>query len=346
MKLLVISLLLTGMPSSPPLGQQPAPPLKDLLTDREFERYRKTSNYKDRINFFRKTFATRSDLLQQFVRRDEGKKVADVLYQLRSLAQHLAKGSPRQVREKDLRSKEVKRLEISLRKLIDRIKDFRSVVTVENRDQFDLTAQALEDLRRTLLKQMFGDVLARHKAPLAWNLIPGSIADMSQMVHRPTPQRTGGRWMSGDRFTQAEYRSIQENQKLEKRVEVFLEIAESRLNEIRRRRLNQEWKEDEENSLEFYTYWDMVHAYLSSLNSMMINIDEKATHKTASKDELRRSLEKIDKKIGKFPSRLKPIEKLAVELQDEILYREILKAQEATVVVQKGVRYGLEVLEK
>ncbi len=346
MKLLVISLLLTGMPSSPPLGQQPAPPLKDLLTDREFEKYRKASNYKDRINFFRKTFATRSDFLQQFVRRDEGKRVADVLYQLRSLAQHLAKGSPRQVREKDLRSKEVKRLEISLRKLIDRIEDFRSVVTVENRDEIDLTAQALEDLRRTLLKQMFGDILARHNAPLARNLNSSFLTNMSQMAHRLTPQRTGGRWISGDRFTQAEYRSIQENQKLGKRVEVFLEIAERRLNEIRRRRLNQEWREDEENPLEFYSYWDMVHAYLSSLNSMMVNIDEKATHKSASEDELRESLENIDKKIGEFPSRLKPIEELAVELQDESLYREILKAQEATVVVQKGVRYGLEVLEK
>ena len=346
MKLLVISLLLMGMPYSPTLGQQPSPALKDLLTDREFEQYRKASTYKDRIDFFRKTFDTRSDLLQQFVRRNEDKTVAKLLYQLRSLAQHLAEGSPRQVREKDLRSKEVKRLEISLRKLIERIKDFRSVVTIENRDQIDLTTQALEDLRRTLLKQMFGDVLARHKAPLARDLNSGPVTDMSQMAHRLAPQRTGGRWISGDRFTQAEFHSIQENQQLEKRVEVFLEIAESRLSEIRRRRLNIEWKEDEENPLEFYTYWDMVHAYLNSLNSMMVNIDEKATHKSASEDELRKSLEKIDKKIGEFPSLLKPIEELATELQDESLYREILKAQEATVVVQKGVRYGLEVLGK
>jgi len=154
---------------------------------------------------------------------------------------------------------------------------------------------------------------------------------------RPPPAR----WQSRDRFTDEEYGKLQLHQELEKRVEVFLEIAEARLEEIQKRMKGGEWEEEEENPLEFHTYWDMVHAYRRAIDGIMINIDEKAIHKTASEEDIRKSLEKLNKKIQEFIPQLEPIKQLAIDQKDEALYRELEEAQEISVVAQKGSLYGL-----
>ena len=100
-------------------------------------------------------------------------------------------------------------------------------------------------------------------------------------------------------------------------------------------------EEEEENPLEFHTYWDMVHAYWRAIDGIMINIDEKAIYKTASEKDIRKSLEKLNKKIQEFIPQLEPIKQLAIERKDEALYRELEKAQEISVVAQKGSLYGL-----
>jgi hypothetical protein len=144
-----------------------------------------------------------------------------------------------------------------------------------------------------------------------------------------------------DRFTDDEYTQIQLAQKLTKRVEVFLEIARSRLREIQRRADKVEWVEEEENPLEFYTYWDMVHAYRQAIDGIMINIDEKAIYKTASEKDIEESLKELNKGIEEFIPKLEPIKQLAIELQDQALYKELLEAEETSITAQKGSLYGL-----
>jgi len=144
-----------------------------------------------------------------------------------------------------------------------------------------------------------------------------------------------------DRFTDEEYTQIQLAQELAKRVEVFLEIAETRLAEIRRRMDKLEWEEEEENPLEFHTYWDMVHAYRQAIDGIMINIDEKAISKTATEEDIEDSLKELNKGIGEFIPQLEPIKELAIELQDQVLYRELLEAEETSITAQKGSLYGL-----
>lgn len=347
MKLLSFSILLIVTSPTLTLGQQSLPTLKELLTNQEFKQYQKLSNYKNQINFFRKAFETRGHRLRIFVKRNKEKEINDVLYQLRFLPQHVEKESNNQIEQKNLRRKEVKRLEISLRKLVNNIQDLKSLPNIKNYKQFDLTTQSLENLRKILLKQILGDFLAKHElnSPEP-NLYPNFTYKVIQPVIKLNIQSRGREWVSDDRFTQVEYRGIQENQTLEKRVTIFLEIANSRLNEIQRRHLKIKWDGENINYLESHTYRDMLHAYLSSLKSMMINIDEKAINKSASPDELRNSLKEVSEKTEHFPSQLESIKKLAIELQDIDLHKKITQAQETTTIVQKGAQYGLKLLEQ
>ena len=85
----------------------------------------------------------------------------------------------------------------------------------------------------------------------------------------------------------------------------------------------------------------MVHAYRRAIDGILINIDEKAIYKTASEEDIRKSLEKLNKKIQEFIPRLEPIQQLAIDRKDEALYREWEEAQEISIVAQKGSLYGL-----
>jgi len=321
------------------LAQGVDPPLTDLLTEREFSEYQRKPQYRDRIDLFREVFERRVDLLQRYIQRDQLDETADLLQKISSLSHYAGEQSSNVKKDKDLRSSEVKKLEIRLRKLIETINDLRTTVPFEYVEGFENTIRALEQLRKTLLEQLLGEALVGnrtsgekgkgHLASLAFH--PGGFS------LAPPPARLQSR----DRFTEEEYEKLQLHQELEKRVEVFLEIAEARLEEIQRRMKGGEWEEEEENPLEFYTYWDMVHAYRRAIDGILINIDEKAIYKTASEKNIRKSLEKLNKKIQVFIPQLEPIKQLAIDRKDEPLYRELEEAQEISVVAQKGSLLGL-----
>ncbi|MDA2938791.1 hypothetical protein MYX75_11085 [Acidobacteria bacterium AH-259-A15] len=317
--------------------------LHDVLTAREFQKYQSKPKYRDRIDLFRNAFDRRADLLRRYVQRKEMEKTADLLRKLHALSHYAAEESSNVKNPKDLRSRQVKKLEIRLRKLIETMNDLKSTAPFEYQDDFEITAQALQDLRKTLLTQIFGEAMAALKSTRREQK-RGTI-DLLTSLHSPaseTSVETRSRHLqSSDRFTDEEYVKIQENQQLDKRVEVFLEIAQSRLEEIRRRREKKEWKKDEENPLEFYTYWDMVHAYQKAIDAIMINIDEKAIYKIASEKDIRNSLKKLYKRIQEFIPQLEPIKQLAIDLQDEALYKKLIKAQETSIIAQKGALYGL-----
>ncbi len=343
MTLLFLTLAFVLLVSPLHLAQAVDPPLTDLLTERELREYQRKPQYRDRIDLFREVFERRVDLLHRYIQRDQLDETADLLQEISALSHHAVEQSSNAKNDKDLRSTEVKKLEIRLRKLIETINDLRTIVPFEYLEGFENTLQALEQLRKTLLSQLLGDAMVENRTDREKGKGDSNKTLASLPFHprglslAPPPAR----WQSRDRFTDEEYGKLQLHQELEKRVEVFLEIAEARLEEIQKRMKGGEWEAEEENPLEFHTYWDMVHAYRRAIDGIMINIDEKAIHKTASEKDIRKSLEKLNKKIQEFIPQLEPLKQLAIDQKDEALYRELEEAQEISVVAQKGSLYGL-----
>ncbi len=343
MTLLFLTLVIVPLVSPFHLVQGVDPPITDLLTERELREYQRKPNYRDRIDLFREVFDRRVDLLQRYIQRDQLDETADLLQKISALSHHAVEQSSNAKNDKDLRSTEVKKLEIRLRKLIETIHDLQTTVPFEYVEGFENTIRALEQLRKILLAQLLGDGMVENRADREKGKEDSKLASLpfhpGGLSLVPPPARLQSR----DRFTEKEYGKLQLHQELEKRVEVFLEIAEARLEEIQRRMKGGEWEEEgeEENPLEFYTYWDMVHAYRRAIDGILINIDEKAIYKTASEKEIRKSLEKLNKKIQEFIPQLEPIKQIAIDRQDEALYREVEEAQEISVVAQKGSLLGL-----
>ena len=339
MKLLAILLLLAGAPNPGQQDQQVDLQLQDLLTDREFRDYRRKPRYKDRINLFKKAFDRDSKALERHVERNELGESAAMLLRIQALCHHVEQESSRANEPKDLRSKQVKQLEIQLRRLAENIRDLQRAVPWEYLDRFEVTAQRVEKLRKLLLTHLLGEGLSVGSSE------SGGFGESSgswgfAAIGR-TPEPLARLMQTRDRFTDDEYTQIQLAQELTKRVEVFLEIARSRLGEIQRRADQVEWVEEEENPLEFHTYWDMVHAYRQAIDGIMINIDEKAIYKTASEEDIDKSLKELNKGINEFIPQLEPIKQLAIQLQDEALYKELLEAEETSITAQKGSLYGL-----
>ena len=349
MKILLASLFLTGLFPQPLAAGSGNPSLRDLLTNSEFQKYQKDLRYKKRMDLFRKVFERRGEMLHRSVQLSQQEEVVELLQQLRALCHYVADESSL-ARQQDLRSKQVKKMEIRLRKLIETLEDLKSTSPFEHQAEFDLTSQTLEELRKTLLKQLFGNLLALGAGGQASGM-EVAVASLGPWSHHsavPSAAAQDGRQRlpSGDRFTDEEYGRIQLNQELDKRVRVFLDIAESRLQETQRRMKGEEWKEENANPLEFHTYWDMVHAYRRALDSLMISIDEKTTCKSISEREVRKSLKKLSKNIEQFIPQLEPIRQFAKDSRDKDFYREVIKAQETSVIARKGSQYGLGTLEK
>ena len=339
MTLLVLTLVLVPLVSPLHLAQSVDPPLTDLLTERELSEYQRKPRYRDRIDLFREVFDRRVDLLQRYIQRDQLDESADLLQEISALSHYAGEQSANAKNDKDLRSSEVKKLEISLRKLIETLDDLRTTVPFEYADGFDNTIRTLEQLRKTLLEQLLGEALVGNRT--SGEEGKGDLASLSLYPGGPSLAPPPARLQSRDRFTEEEFEKLQLHQELEKRVEVFLEIAEARLEEIHRRMKGGEWEEEEENPLEFHTYWDMVHAYRRAIDGILVNIDEKAIYKTASEKDIRKSLEKLNKQIQVFIPQLEPLKQLAIDRKDEALYREVEEAQEISVVAQKGSLLGL-----
>ncbi len=343
MTLLFLTLAFVLLVSPLHLAQAVDPPLTDLLTERELREYQRKPQYRDRIDLFREVFERRVDLLHRYIQRDQLDETADLLQEISALSHHAVEQSSNAKNDKDLRSTEVKKLEIRLRKLIETINDLRTIVPFEYLEGFENTLQALEQLRKTLLSQLLGDAMVENRTDREKGKGDSNKTLATLPIHptglslAPPPARLQSR----DRFTEEEFGKLQLQQELEKRLEVFLEIDEARLEEIQKRMKGEEWEEKEENPLEFHTYWDMVHAYRRAIDGIMINIDEKAIHKTASEKDIRKSLEKLNKKIQEFIPQLEPIKQLAIDQKDQALYRELEEAQEISVVAQKGSLYGL-----
>ena len=160
-----MTLLLLILPLVSPLylAQGVDPPLTDLLTERELREYQRKPQYRDRIDLFRGVFSRRVDLLHRYIQRDQLDETADLLQNISTLSHHAAAESSNAKKDKDLRSTEVKKLEISLRKLIETINDLRTTVPFEYLEGFENTIQALDQLRKALLAQLLGEAMVENR---------------------------------------------------------------------------------------------------------------------------------------------------------------------------------------
>jgi len=328
--------------------QEPERKLEALFNAREIQKYRTEVRYKDRMEVFTDVLKRFSQLLRGQVEQKKVEELLDTLDILQSISHHALR-EPMPANKKELRSGEVRKLEIRIRKLIEEIEDAKSIAPYEYRVEFDESIDDLAHLRDQLLENMFGDAAKKRESEpdgdmMQFQFAPSSRAGRAQDTRYSTE-------ISGDKFTDEEFTKIRDNQELRKRVDIFLGIAEARLTEISRRLNNEEWKpsgkgkgkdkEAEVNPLEFFTIEEMVHAYERALNSAMINIDEKVKYKLATEKDVRKSLEKLNKKINEFAPRLAPIKELALKNKDEILYRELTRAEKTTEIARKGSAFGL-----
>ncbi len=306
-------------------------PLEEILSETTLRRYKEEEKYHNRIKMLRKTFEANARILENHVDARDIVNSYRALAALRSLAFHSLQESREEKNEKELRHKEVKKLEIWLRKTEEELEELKLKVPLENRLQFEETYSLLEELREQLLRQLFGQALGS-RSEGAMGFLPLSHSSGSAVAQ--------GLW-DLDKFTEEEFTKIQEAQKLVKRVEAFLEIAEHRLDEMERRLEGKEWKEDEPNPLEFHTYEDMLYAYTRAIEGIMINIDEKASTGMETEEEIRKSLKKLSKKIDEFIPRLDPFRQVVIDQKDEKLGVQLLAAMKASELARKGAQYGL-----
>jgi hypothetical protein len=297
-------------------------------------KYKRETKYHDRLEILRKDLEKKAKILPSCVDEMNMAKIFRNLAEIRGIANEAYLISEKESDENEQRHKEVKRLEIDLRRLGETIDNQSLAVPFEDRGQFELTKELVEKTRNQLLRQLFGRALGT-RGNKRFNFLPTPSPS-------PTPATASGQGLHDiDKFTEEEFSKVQLAQKIIKRVEVFIEIAKARFAEIERRRDGLEWEEKEENPLEFHTYEDMLHAYHRAVDGIMINIDAQVEARMASEDDIRKALEKLDENIRDFIERLVGFEELVRSQRDEALFLKYRQALKTSDIARKGAQYGL-----
>ena len=390
---LASTLLLAGLSSSGECGLgsdgQPTQGLQSLLSAQEYRKYQAKPRYRDRIGQFRRALERYADQVEKQVRSREPEALKETLKSVSCLSQHILNEPTRQSFPKHLRSKQTKKLEIALRKLVDLLRQAKYSFSLDMQQNFDQSAQDLDKLRDQMLEGIFGQPVERQDQP------PASSPGLARISHGwPTAAATREKFGLGhflhqsflpsssspqrrsktrhQEFTEEELDGLRTYQDLKKRVEIFLKIAESRLNEIHLRMTGQRYKSaaspdkdakaqkkkkkkkkkkdaqkakaKQPNPLEFYTYADLVYGYQRAIDGITINVDDK--YKRTPEKELRKALKKLNGKIQEFIPRLAPVKQLAIDKKDEDLYRQVERAERISDIALKGSQMFLGAPEK
>lgn len=308
-------------------------PLEQLLTRSEMTAYQSRPRYPDRLRVLRSALERRTDRLKSEINDRNLAVIFRTLAEFRGLLASAMEISQAEVSEKELRHREVKRMEITLRRATDQLSQQKLDVPLEDRNQFEMTVEMADFLRNRLLRQLFGAALGQGDMP------PGGSGFLSTAP--PSGSAQGHGLWDRDRFTELEYSRIQLAQQLVKRVDAFLEIAESRLVELERRRDGAEWEGKEDNPLEFYTLDDLAFAYSRAVDGIMVNIDAQVEARQVSERDVRRALRKLDGKIGEFIDRLGGLEAYVRDRRDPEFAKEWEEAARTSEIARKGAAYGL-----
>lgn len=340
MQVYVLLLLLTLQIGAPESEVPQRIDLSQLLSGKDHQKYIQ-EDYHDKIEILRKGLEKRSNILPKVVRQRNMALIFQTLAEVRGLVSEGHRISLDVKDEDERRHKEVKKMEIELRKLNEKLGDQALAVPLEDRDQFDETQNLIEEFRNRLLQQLFGRVLGSASNRSAHPDFPGLLMAVTSAASRPpfSSQRRGLHDI--DKFTEEEFTKVQYAQELVKRTEVFLEIAERRLEEVERRRAGKVWEEEEPNPLELYMYEDLLHGYVRAVDGIMVNIDTHARSGRVEEKDLMKALEKLNEKIGTFIERLQGMEDLVREQLDQRFYEEWREALKTSDIARKGAAFGL-----
>jgi len=339
----MIALLLMG--TFPAVQETPPPadsggehriPVERLLGAKDLAKFNRSKSYPSRIEILRKQIEARSKRIKSEIPKANLAAIFRTLAEFRGLVYEANELSLAETDEAARRHKEVKRLEIALRKLREQLSTLQLEVPLENRQQFVATMDQAEELRNQLLGQLFGKALEPRSPDTPQNRFLET-----GLLHPEAAAGSAQNLLDMDKFTEEEYTRIQYAQELVKRVDAFLKIAESRLDEIDRRRKGQEWDKKEPNPLELYTYEDLLHGYYRAVEGIMTNIDSRARSGAEEEKNIRKSLKKLDEKIDGFMTRLQDLESLVRESMDERLYKKYTAALRSSEIARKGAHLGL-----
>ena len=334
--LLFIALTSTGFGESGQSG------LEEILPPTTYRNYLR-ADYPDRLKILRTTIQNICTRLKIQVGRNEQEEFLQRLAELKILADEAWERNEATTSLKLLRHKEVKRMEIFLRQKIDLLEDLKLDVGYEIRGNFYPPLESMDRLRKKLFLQLF-EGARDFENDLGTNAL-GFSGNHLIRTASASPSPVQG-LHDIDRFTEDEFRRIQVARELKKRIEVLLEIAESRLTEIDRRKSSLEWTEEEPNPLEFYTYDDLLHAYNRALEATMHSIDEHHERGLSQLNEIEKALEELKDGCEIFQPRLKGLEELIKEIGSLELAMKLSRAQDFTTKALEGTEAGLESLKK
>lgn len=342
MQVRLLLFLLIFQVTPPEVDSGEAIPLSQLLSGRNHQKYLR-EDYHDKIEILRKALERRSNILPNVVRQRDMDLIFQTLAEIRGLVAAGHQISLEVTDEDERRHKEVKKMEIELRKLNEELGDQKLAVPLEDRDEFDRIQVLIEDFRNRLLQQLFGRVIGATspRSPQVPPRAPVAVNSLAPTGFRPTASAQRRGLHDIDKFTEDEFTKVQYAQELVKRTEVFLEIAESRLDEIERRRDGREWEEEEPNPLELYMYEDLLHGYVRAVDGIMVNIDNHARCGRVEEKDLMKALEKLDEKIDGFIERLQAMEDLVRKQLDKGFYEKWREALKTSDIARKGAAYGL-----
>lgn len=310
-------------------------PVEDLLLPAELSLYRQKPQYRARMDLFRKVLERQVGQLTRLAQTQSLKPSQDLLADIRWLCIH-GIAETQEADSRDFRSKQVRKLEIRIRHFATVVDDLKKNFLVEQHTLFETTVGHLEAFRNQLLGQLFDNSLSLPE--------PGSLSALPRRgsaTSGSASQRRGGLTITGDQFTDHEYTAIQEAQELVKRVEVFLEIATARVEEVQRRVQRREWTGKDPNPLEFYTNAQLMRAYQRAVEGTMINIDEKAKYRSVPKKDIEKSLKKLNTKMVDFLPLFQIFTAFSIQEQDREFYRQIQQALKSSETARKGSQMGL-----
>ena len=309
-------------------------PVEELLLPAELNLYRQKPQYRARMDLFRKVLERQVGQLTRLAQAQSLEPAQNLLEDIRWLCIH-GITETQEADRRDFRSKQVRKLEIRIRHLATAVDDLKKSFLVEQHSLFETTVRHLEAFRNQLLGQLFDNSLSLPEPGLL------SAFPRAPATARSASQRPGVLTITGDQFTDREYTAIQQAQELFKRVEVFLNITASRMEEIQRRIQQRKWTEKDPNALEFYTNAQLMRAYQRAVEGIMINIDEKAKYRFVTKKDIRKSLKKLNSTMVEFLPLLKTFTAFSIQEQDQEFYRQIQQALKSSEIARKGSQMGL-----
>lgn len=158
LQLLIILLFLGPVfPGGVRAEQAADPPVMQLFPAKKYAQYQSRPNYKDRMDIYREVLDDQIADVRSRLKKLELDNAVGILRQIGAVARHAMTDPSREsTNPKDLRSKQVKKLEIRIRKMVGTLDDLKLGVPYDYRAEFEATSGELEKLRDQLLKQLFG----------------------------------------------------------------------------------------------------------------------------------------------------------------------------------------------